>query len=43
MSDTDCELETKVTLAEMSGRFDQVIDKIETVKEKQDEMLVYES
>ena len=38
MSDTDCETETKVTLAEMSGRFDQVIDKIETVKDKQDEM-----
>jgi hypothetical protein len=38
MSDVDCETETKVTLAEMSGRFDQVMDKIETVKDKQDEM-----
>lgn len=38
MSDVGCETETKVTLAEMSGRFDQVIDKIETVKDKQDEM-----
>ena len=27
-----------VTFAEMSGKFDQIMDKIETVKEKQDEM-----
>tara|TARA_R110002074_G_scaffold397045_1_gene587065 strand:+ start:300 stop:584 length:285 start_codon:yes stop_codon:yes gene_type:complete len=38
MSTDECATETKVTLAEMSGRFDQVIDKIETVKDKQDEM-----
>ena len=29
-----------VTFAEMSGKFDQIMDKIETVKEKQDEMAV---
>ena len=38
MVDSDCELETKVTLVEISGRFDQMLDKIETVKDKQDEM-----
>ena len=27
-----------VTFAEISGKFDQVMDKIETVKEKQEEM-----
>jgi len=27
-----------VAFAEMSGKFDQIMDKIETVKEKQDEM-----
>ena len=27
-----------VALAEISGKFDQMMDKIETVKEKQDEM-----
>ena len=27
-----------VALTEMSGKFDQIMDKIETVKEKQDEM-----
>ena len=39
---TDCTVETKVenaiALAEINGKFDQMMDKIETVKEKQDEM-----
>ena len=30
--------ESSVALAEMSGKFDQIMDKIETVKEKQEEM-----
>jgi len=29
---------TDVALVEMAGKFDQIMDKIETVKEKQDEM-----
>ena len=32
------EEETAVALAEMSGKFDQMIDKIETVKERQEGM-----
>ena len=31
---------TDVALVEMAGKFDQIMDKIETVKEKQDEMAV---
>jgi len=30
--------DSAVAFAEISGKFDQMIDKIETVKEKQDEM-----
>ena len=30
--------DSAVAFAEMSGKFDQIMDKIETVKDKQDEM-----
>jgi phage shock protein A len=30
--------ESTIALVEMSGKFDQIMDKIETVKEKQEEM-----
>jgi uncharacterized coiled-coil DUF342 family protein len=34
---TDC-TDVKVTFAEIDGKFDQIMQKIETVKDKQDEM-----